>query len=312
MINSFIKNLIKFLILRPYYRFRNLWPVWDFYNRKARKLYTSGFVSLNGVQQGIVNDLKKYGIAVTHIDKLFPGDNLLPALQDYASKLLPLAKVSEKKGFFIDLWNPAYFELACTNPFVELSLRERVVAIANAYLEMFSRFYGIRAMKTTVMGVEEGPTQSQLWHRDPDDKKLCKMFLYLNDVDEGTGPFCYVAGSHPEGKFANVFPQLLPYSPGSGRVADTNVRSAIPRENMRSCTGGAGTIIFADTTGLHKGGYSKKRSRLMFLATFMSPTPFTRPRRRRKFQFSKDFGNSIGSLPLVAQHALRRPLVEIP
>ena len=61
---------------------------------------------------------------------------------------------------------------------------------------------------------------SQRWHRDPEDRKLCKVFIYLNDVDENAGHFTYVKGSHYLGKWGKLFPQKPPkgFYPPSGAV----------------------------------------------------------------------------------------------
>ena len=40
------------------------------------------------------------------------------------------------------------------------------------------------------------PEMTQAFHRDPDDWRFLKLFVYLTDVDDGTGPHVYVSGSH--------------------------------------------------------------------------------------------------------------------
>jgi ectoine hydroxylase-related dioxygenase (phytanoyl-CoA dioxygenase family) len=44
------------------------------------------------------------------------------------------------------------------------------------------------------------------WHRDYNDQHLVKVFVYLVDVDEGTGPFEYVPGSARGGRYADIWP----------------------------------------------------------------------------------------------------------
>ena len=43
---------------------------------------------------------------------------------------------------------------------------------------------------------------SQRWHRDYNDERLVKVFIYLTDVDEDTGPLEYVPGSTLGGEYA--------------------------------------------------------------------------------------------------------------
>jgi len=306
------KNIIKLLILRPYYAIRNIDSVWHLLNWKHRRRYKGNSQKLNSCQQQILNNLKQDGIAVTHVDILLEGENFLPRLQEYFNTHLSSAKTSEKKDFFIDIWSTSRFLLTLENPFVQFILHEKITSLASAYMEMYARLHGLRAMKTVVVNSRSVPTQSQLWHRDPDDKKLCKVFIYLNDVDEETGPFCYIAESQYGGKLNSLFPQLRPYSPGSGRIVDQEVEEAVPPENIKVCTGRAGTMIFADTAGLHKGGYSTKHSRSMALGAFMSWVPFTRPSRRKKFLYPHDFEKQIQSLAPIARYAVRKPFIEIP
>ena len=103
------------------------------------------------------------------------------------------------------------------------------------------------------------PVFSQRWHRDPEDKRMVKTFLYLRDVHETTGPFCFVHRSHNGGAFRHVRPRTVARYPEDGFVEKN-----FPPHLIRSCTGKAGTLIFCDTTGFHKGGQPTKDARLLF------------------------------------------------
>src|SRR5690606_8644383 len=41
--------------------------------------------------------------------------------------------------------------------------------------------------------------EAELFHRDVDDWRFIKLFVYLTDVDAGAGPHVYVPGSHCSG-----------------------------------------------------------------------------------------------------------------
>ncbi len=98
------------------------------------------------------------------------------------------------------------------------------------------------------------------------------MFLYLNDVDEGAGPFTYVQYSHGGGRHRHIFAQEPPSgSPKMPPDADEK----IPHEDVRVCTGAAGTIVFADTSGLHRGGFARERERLMYTSVYTPPASWT-------------------------------------
>ena len=92
-----------------------------------------------------------------------------------------------------------------------------------------------------------------------------KTFLYLNDVDESAGPFMYVTGAHPDGKWAHLFPRVPPR--GTLPMPE-DVDSHIPWQDVHTCTGRAGTFILCDTSGLHQGGYAKSKHRLMYTSVY--------------------------------------------
>ena len=70
--------------------------------------------------------------------------------------------------------------------------------LANTYLGLWSKLEYVDMWYSVPQAADEARVASQRWHRDFNDKHLLKAFLYLVDVDEGTGPFQYVPGSAPE------------------------------------------------------------------------------------------------------------------
>jgi hypothetical protein len=116
---------------------------------------------------------------------------------------------------------------------------------------------------------EPSAMHSQLWHRDPEEKKMIKVFIYLNDVNENNGPFFYVKGSQPSGKskISKFAPQYLP----KGSYPDeATVKNTILLDQIVCAKGKAGTIIFCDTAGLHKGGFAVEGERKMSTGFFPS------------------------------------------
>jgi ectoine hydroxylase-related dioxygenase (phytanoyl-CoA dioxygenase family) len=122
-------------------------------------------------------------------------------------------------------------------------------------------------MSTIVVPIDSEAYLSQRWHRDPEDKKLVKVFMYINDVDEGTGPFTYVVGSQYGGKWRYLFPQR---PPAGSYPIQGGVEKIVKQSDIKVCVAPAGTIIFCDTSGLHKGGFSTEKSRLMSMSCFVS------------------------------------------
>ena len=85
-------------------------------------------------------------------------------------------------------------ELGPDDPWFRAVSSQRLLDIANAYLEMWSKLEYVDVWYSVPQPAAAERISSQRWHRDYNDKHLLKVFLYLVDVDEDMGPFQYVAG----------------------------------------------------------------------------------------------------------------------
>lgn len=162
--------------------------------------------------------------------------------------------------------------LAGNNPLLQLALSDEVLSIAKSYfndnLKLFLANYW-----HTVISAKKTREASQNWHRDPEDKRILKIFLYLNDIGEENGAFEYVKHSANGQVHDQVYPQSLFISnyvePQNNTIANT-LKSNIVKANFPKYT-----ILFADTTGFHRGGFAtsgeRKMAHLIFTSTF---TPF--------------------------------------
>jgi hypothetical protein len=97
----------------------------------------------------------------------------------------------------------------------------------------------------------------QRFHRDFDTPRFIKLFLYLTDVDERSGPHVYVPGSQRSDKLL-----LRRY------IGDDEVDAAFGPENVHRVCGPAGTCFLVDTFGVHKGGLPIDRPRFIFSAQY--------------------------------------------
>lgn len=288
-----IKQIIKsplIILIRIYFKMRQLYPIWSFLNRRPRKFYKKNLPQLSPVQRQILDELNKSGIAVARLEELFPGENRLALLQKYTEDIRKKAEIKTGKTFLQYLWDVLPV-IDFSNPFIEISLHDRILDIVNSYMQMYSRLYYLTLNVTAPVKEGEKAFASQLWHRDPEDKKMLKLFIYLNDVDEDSGPFIYVPYSKYGLKWGGVFPQRPPrgYYPPKGAV-----EKVIPPDAIRLMTAPAGTMIFCDTTGLHKGGYATKKERIMFTAGYRSQvsawhTDFKHPQNIEEEMNKKEF-----------------------
>jgi Phytanoyl-CoA dioxygenase (PhyH) len=116
------------------------------------------------------------------------------------------------------------------------------------------------------------PRESQLWHRDPEDRCILKMFVHLTDVDEGAGPLSYAPGTHSLGTVktkvqSQVFKEGRSYV---YRSNDTQMNEVVPKNQWITAVGSKGTVVFVDTRGYHKGGFSVERERILYTCMFCS------------------------------------------
>jgi len=246
-----------------YFRARALPTIWNFINRHARKEYAEHVPNMD--HDSIVRDLKKDGIAIRHMDSFPGGQDLLASLEAHVAEMRGKAETRTNKKFLEYLWDPVPV-LDMANPFHALAFDPAYVNPIHGYLGLMGRCANVNLAVTLPVG-QEPPVQSQRWHRDPADHKITKIFIYLNDVDTATGPFNYVKGSQSGGKWRQFHPQKLPG--GSLPPADEVTRT-IPLEDIVVATGKKGTIIYCDTTGIHKGGHATAKERIMFTAGYIT------------------------------------------
>lgn len=262
-------------------------------------MYNENKESLSSAQEKMVEDLKRNGIAFICLEDLFPGQSMLPKLQEYTQSLYGQARQRTKaKGYLMDLLDKRPV-LDFKNPFVSLMANPGILNIVNGYMEMWSKFFFMNLNITTPMPAGSEAVSSQLWHRDPEDRKMCKIFIYLNDVDENSGPFIYVKGSHYSGKWGQLFRQKPPrgFYPPKGAV-----ENIVPENDVVTAIGPAGTVILCDTSGLHKGGYAKSNERHMFTGGFFSASSLW----PQKYDYPPDYAQEIKKMSYVSRYTLEK------
>jgi hypothetical protein len=115
---------------------------------------------------------------------------------------------------------------------------------------------------------------SQLYHRDLDDWRQFKVFLFVSDVDTESGPLT-VLPAHVTERVCRE----LGYRATSGnfRITDDQIRSRLANGEEQTLTGPSGTIVLADTSRLlHFGSRVSGRDRYVVVAQYLTPTNFMR------------------------------------
>lgn len=248
---------------RLYYTIRNNRIIYlNIVNSQQRKELKSFDIRINNTQKKVLNNLNSNGISVINFADLFDG-GLLNEMSQWIVDNEKNLTTKHKKKFLLSYFGTTDRELLLdmTNPFVQFYLSKEILEITSVYLGYIPQLFEVYVEKTIPVGLEN-PTYSQNWHRDPEEKRTLKVFIYLSDVTDDAGPFTYVMGSAPtgSGKYKNLFPQKLPHG---SYPSEVDVSSKIGLTNLLTATGIKGSIIFCDTSGLHRGGYAKSQHRIM-------------------------------------------------
>lgn len=275
-------------------------------NRKSRGLFEAEPAELDDVQGRILRDVEANGFAVAPFAELFPDGERWSELEVMRDRFVgeteaDLAKGGEHvrvragKEFVVRLHSYGV-QLALDDPWFGAVASHRLLDIANVYLEMWSKLEYVDVWYSVPQPAEAERISSQRWHRDYNDKHLLKVFLYLVDVDDTMGPFQYVPGSQPGGPYADVWP----WEPlGENYPTEAELEARIPSSSIRAFTAPKGTLIFCNTAGFHRGGFSTTNPRVLATATYSSPASLASLTTR-----SYDFAGSLDALDGPTRFAL--------
>jgi hypothetical protein len=95
--------------------------------------------------------------------------------------------------------------------------------------------------------------EAERFHRDVDDIRFVKLFCYLTDVDEVSGPHMFVPGSQNIDKLTKI-----------RRYDDREIVDAFGENSLSMFTGKAGTVFLENTFGFHRGVPPTQKPRLLF------------------------------------------------
>jgi len=249
-------------------------------NRASRRRYAGRAPALDEVQRGVVDRLHEEGYASLPFSELVPEPAVWEELEANAGAFVVdteagLAREREGGGselrrragkeFLVRKYSWGV-ELGLDDPWLRLGINPRLLDVANAYLEMWSKLEYVDVWYTSPAG-DEDRRSSQRWHRDFNDRHLLKAFVYLVDVDEQTGPFEYVPRSAPGGELE----QLWPWRPlGENYPPEDEFANRIDGRSV-TFTAPKGTIIFCNTAGFHRGGFATGNARVLATLTWDSP-----------------------------------------
>lgn len=258
-------------------------PGWK-YGSNIRSTLSYGITPkgvLKGTEKAIVDELNSTGIAITSLDRLLSGESEFRLLASAVDRLVEHKRqeidylkshANDETAIGIKTFNLECLGSELTfdadSAFARFALNDSLLNIANAYFRMHAK---LRYYNVWYTAASSGKArESQLWHFDREDFYILKVFLYLDDVDEGAGPLTYAPGTHKKGKYYDLNPEFF-VEGGVRRTTDDQMKAVYSEDKWVRAVGKKGTIVFADTRGFHKGGEARTKDRLMFTSMYTSP-----------------------------------------
>jgi hypothetical protein len=179
-------------------------------------------------------------------------------------------KGEAKLDDYILKMNPENSILSSDHPLITIGLSAPLLHVVSNYMNLWPKLIYADGWYSIPMdpGKRIG---SQQWHRDPEDKQMVKVYLYFSDIDADAGAMEYIIGTSNalHGRGIEI---------GEWKAAGANlypstevVEKSFPTSQHFSCSGPVGTLLFCDTTGLHRGGISKSKPRVVATWTFVTP-----------------------------------------
>ncbi|MBW4675111.1 MAG: phytanoyl-CoA dioxygenase [Desmonostoc geniculatum HA4340-LM1] len=239
----------------------------DFEYYVARWKHSRKLPILETGDRHILNALKKDGVYVTTLADL--GLNSSSELLKAAYQ--QLSEMGNPNNGHLDEKLPQISTVTALPEFSNWGTEKRLLNIIENYIGLPVAFHGVHLRK-------DFPSKHQfgtlLWHSDAEDRRIIKIFIYLNDVEQKTGPFEYIPRSLAplfSWKYIQLYYKL--FKSGYMGIDDEQVKPVIPKSAWKSCPGPAGTVIIVDTkNALHHGTVrTEERSTLFFCYTANPP-----------------------------------------
>lgn len=281
----------------------------------VRGLASSPPPPLNAAGERVARDLTANGLAFANFTEFF-DEAFLGKIRDAFGAYRDAFNAKRGNGalkgkeVFLDTIHKAH-TFVPNDPVSQYLAAPAFAAISCRYMNMVPRYVG-SSFWHTKPAPSDDRVYSQMWHRDYNDRRLVKIFLYLNDVGDNNGFFEYMTGTHihgPQGKsFDQIGPDGFRAYPDQQAIeklandAGTLKLSDVPKDKhsgdaapwhgkikVVQCQAPAGTLIFADTFGVHRGGYVKAGHRDMIMSTYSTHYNVHKPH----FSVAKEFAAEL-------------------
>lgn len=163
---------------------------------------------------------------------------------------------SRNKAFFSQLLDASDRRL--DSVFIRFALSDPVLTTTARYLGIAPFLESVELLYSRPL--DAPPAQSQQWHRDRTDRRILKVFVYVNDVTLRHGPLSLL----PRDESAKV-PELLFHY-----VSDQQMARYADMSKVVVLTGPAGSTILIDSQTSYHLGSRCQEPRLAYVAYFSS------------------------------------------
>lgn len=215
---------------------------------RARQLNEDGYVSITDLlDSDLLNQLQA------------AGDQKLARAGEAAKQ-----QVLRHKSFWVRLLDEDMIDgvLPTDNAFVAFALQPSVLQLLTRALGEVPQLDYV--LLTLSNGSDAPLISSQLWHKDYDDIRTLKLFVYLTDVDNPEhGPFTFLPG-HASDKVG--------FTRRSHRSDEKVFNGTIRRQDVREMYGARMNAFVVETSRcLHMGSrLAPGHTRLLYTATFIT------------------------------------------
>ena len=235
------------------------------HNDKLRK-HEHKLPKLGGLDATIAEALNRDGIFITTVEELgLPdGERILQTGHMLADAFKAEARARAAAGeAFIGL-SPD--EIVRNPGIFQWGLQDRLLDIAESYIGLPPAYDGV-ALNYTVADGREISTRK--WHRDWEDRRMLKVAVYLNDVDAAGGPFQMIRRHDSMQNDIDGFD----YELADDHELERRLGSTFAQDVV-SCEGPAGTVIFTDTARFfHRGKPATGRDRAAIFYSYFARRP---------------------------------------
>lgn len=233
--------------------------------------------------KAIVHALQTEGAYVTSLNALdLPNTHGFWSSAQAIAHRLPHAPRKLCQGFRIEA---SAAQLLAHPDIICWGLGDRILSIVEHYLQSSVALCGVVVRRDVANTVMRG---TRLWHRDIEDRRMCKVIVYLNDVTKQNGPFAYIARSITNASHA--------LKGRYGYIRDQVMQSNLSSVTHHICDGSSGNIIICDTASVfHRGIVPVEGDRLAAFFTYVTRDPRSPWKCHLPFR-TQELGNIINHL----------------